>query len=107
MTRTFEPLTDSRGRPYAEVRGYLREDLAAAAVDANVLTPESAIVAVYGLDSSDVWRHIGEATVWNYDETGDFVEGAYIRASLNSDDRFEVYWSSCAATALTVPDSPV
>jgi len=94
------------GRPYSEVRGYLRDTLEAAAVASNVLTPKSVALAVYALDPSDVWRYIGEATVWNYDEslTGD--EGMYCRASFNSDGRFEVYWLSCDATDLTVPAAP-
>ena len=94
------------GRPYAEIRGYLRDDLAAAPVADNVLSPTSAAVAVYSNDEDDLWRYIGESTVWNYDESADFDEDSYVRASLNSDNRFEVFWASCSATSLTVPPVP-
>lgn len=94
------------GRPYSEVRGYLRNDLAPADIVNGELTPESAVIAVYGLNAAGEWRYKGEGIVWSYDESLTISEGYYVRASLNDDDRFEVYWQSCAATALTVPDPP-
>lgn len=99
-------LSHADGRPYAEIRGYLRSDLAAADIVSGVLTPESAVVAVYGLDAAGVWRYLTEAKVWNYDESMVVEEGKYVRANLNSDDRYEVYWASCSATVLAVPEAP-
>jgi hypothetical protein len=91
------------GRPYAEVRGYLRREIELPAVAAEVLTPTSAPLASYGLDSSGLWRHIGETVVWAYDEALAALPLVYCRASLNPDDRFEIYWTGCTATLLTLP----
>lgn len=42
------------GRPYSEVRGYLRDTLEAAAVASNVLTPKSVALAVYEIGRAHV-----------------------------------------------------
>jgi hypothetical protein len=91
------------GRPYAEVRGYLRREIELPAVAAEVLTPTSAPTAVYGLDNAGRWRHLGEVTVWAYDEALAALPLVYCRASLNSDDRYEIYWTGCTVTLLTLP----
>jgi hypothetical protein len=95
------------GRPWSEVRGYLRDSLGPAEVTSGELTPTAARIAVYSTNAAGEWRYNAEATVWNYDESGIYAEGLYVRASLNPDNRFEVYWVSCSATDLTIPESPI
>ena len=97
----------SPGRPYAEIRGYLRGALTAATVAADVLTPASQDVAVFSLNAAGVWRYKCEAKVWNYDETLTADEGVYVRAALNDDQRFEIFWVGCEPSELTIPTSPV
>lgn len=99
--------TKQTGRPYAEVRGYLRDDLDPAAVDGDgELQPVSVSLACYGTDNASLWRYVGEATVWNYDEELTANAETYCRASLNSDDRFEIFWIGCGPTTLDIPDDP-
>jgi hypothetical protein len=97
--------SEQTGRPYAEVRGYLRQPLELPAVDAvtGLLTPSSAIVAAYATDSAGVWRYVGEAKVWAYDESLSALVKYYCRASLTADDRFEVFWVGCSSTLITLP----
>jgi len=95
--------TKQSGRPYAEIRGYLRREIELPAVAAELLTPTSAPLALYGMDTANEWRHIGEGKVWAYDEALAALPLVYCRASLNPDDRYEVYWTGCTATLLTLP----
>lgn len=92
------------GRPYSEVRGYLRRDLELPVVAAGELTPSSAPVAVYATNSATgSWRYVGEATVYAYDESMSATVLYYVRATLNGDDRLEVDYSGCSKTLLTLP----
>tara|TARA_R110000824_G_scaffold15044_7_gene63628 strand:+ start:2763 stop:3335 length:573 start_codon:yes stop_codon:yes gene_type:complete len=99
--------TTQTGRPYAEVRGYLRQPLELPTVveETGLLTPSFAILAAYSKDPAGVWRYIGDVTVYAYDESVYASPLYYVRASLNSDNLHEVFWTGCSATLLTIPVS--
>lgn len=88
---------------FHEVRGYLRRAIELPAVAAEVLTPTQAPIAVYATPADGIWQHIGEGVVWAYGESISALPLIYCRASFNSDGRFEVNWTDCTATLLTLP----
>lgn len=92
------------GRPYSEVRGYLRNNLELPVVAAGELTPSSAPLAVYATHpDTGAWRHVGETTVWAYDESMSALALYYIRATITADATFEVVYSGCSKSLLTLP----